>query len=69
LDLIGGGKKVINALVPLGEDARNDIDIRSMPGGRGAFSMTFSHSEEMPQHLAQKVIDEYQHAREEAHKK
>ena len=35
----------------------------------GAFSMTFSHYEEMPQHLAQKVIDEYQRAREEAHKK
>jgi hypothetical protein len=31
--------------------------------------MTFSHYDEMPQHLAQKVIDEYQQAREEAHKK
>ena len=69
MDQIGGGKQVINALVPQGEVARYVIDLRSMTGGRGAFSMTFSHYDEMPQHLAQKVIDEYQHAREEAHKK
>jgi elongation factor G len=69
MDQLGGGKQVINALVPQGEVARYVIDLRSMTGGRGAFSATFSHYEEMPQHLAQKVIDEYQHAREEAHKK
>jgi elongation factor G len=65
----GAGKQVIKALVPQGEVARYVIDLRSMTGGRGAFAMTFSHYEEMPQHLAQKVIDEYQQAREEAHKK
>ncbi|MGI8616707.1 MAG: elongation factor G [Actinomycetota bacterium] len=69
MDQIGGGKQVINALVPQGEVARYVIDLRSMTGGRGAFSMTFSHYDEMPQQLAQKVIDEYQRAREEAHKK
>ena len=69
MDQLGGGKQVINAMVPQGEVARYVIDLRSITGGRGAFSMTFSHYEEMPQHLAQKVIDEYQHAREEAHKK
>ena len=69
MDQVGGGKQVINALVPQGEVARYVIDLRSMTGGRGAFSMTFSHYEEMPQHLAQKVIDDYQQAREEAHKK
>jgi elongation factor G len=45
------------------------IDLRSMTGGRGAFSMRFSHYEELPTHLAQKVIAEYQKAREEAQKK
>ena len=44
------------------------IDLRSMTGGRGAFSMTFSHYEEMPSHLASKVIEAAQEAREEAHK-
>jgi elongation factor G len=69
MEQAGSGKQVIRALVPQGEVARYVIDLRSMTGGRGAFAMTFSHYEEMPQHLAQKVIDEYQQAREEAHKK
>ena len=69
MEQAGAGKQVIRALVPQGEVARYVIDLRSMTGGRGAFAMTFSHYEEMPQHLAQKVIDEYQRAREEAHKK
>jgi elongation factor G len=69
MDQVGGGKQVIHATVPQAEVARYVIDLRSMTGGRGAFSMAFSHYEEMPQHLAQKVIDAYQQAREDAHKK
>jgi elongation factor G len=69
MEQIGGGKQRINALVPQGEVARYVIDLRSMTGGRGAFTMTFSHYEEMPAHLASKVIEAYQKAREEAHKK
>jgi elongation factor G len=45
--------------------ARYVIDLRSMTGGRGAYTATFSHYEEMPQHLAQKVIDEHEAARAE----
>jgi elongation factor G len=56
-------------VVPQAEVARYVIDLRSMTGGRGAFSMTLSHYEELPTHLAQKVIAEYQRAREEAQKK
>jgi elongation factor G len=69
MEQIGGGKSRINALVPQAEVARYVIDLRSMTGGRGAFSMSFSHYEEIPSHLASKVIVEYQKAREEAHKK
>ena len=69
MEQVGGGKQVIHATVPQAEVARYVIDLRSMTGGRGAFSMAFSHYEEMPQHLAQKVIDAYQQAREDAHKK
>jgi elongation factor G len=69
MEQIGGGKQRINALVPQAEVARYVIDLRSMTGGRGAFTMMFSHYEEMPQQLAQRVIDGYQQAREEAHKK
>jgi len=44
------------------------IDLRSMTGGRGAFSMRFDHYEEMPTQLAQKVIADHQKAKEEAKK-
>jgi elongation factor G len=69
MEQIAGGKQRISALVPQAEVARYVIDLRSMTGGRGAFSMTFSHYEEMPAHLASKVIEDYHKAREEAHKK
>ncbi|MEP6477206.1 MAG: elongation factor G, partial [Actinomycetota bacterium] len=68
MEQAGGGKQVIRAAVPQAEVARYVIDLRSMTGGRGAFSMTFDHYEEMPQHLAQKVIDAHQEAREGAHR-
>ena len=32
-------------------------DLRSMTGGRGSFYMQFSHYEELPAHIAQKVIE------------
>jgi elongation factor G len=69
MEQIGGGKQRIRALVPQAEVARYVIDLRSMTGGRGAFTMNVSHYEELPQHLAQKVIDEYAKAREEAQKR
>jgi elongation factor G len=69
MEQIGGGKQRVKALVPQAEVARYVIDLRSLTGGRGAFSMRFSHYDEMPGQLAQKVIDEYHKAREEAQKK
>ncbi len=69
MDQLGGGKQRIRALVPQGEVARYVIDLRSMTGGRGAFSMTFDHYEAMPANLAQRVIDDFQASREEAHKR
>ena len=64
----GSGKQRIRALVPQAEVARYSIDLRSMTGGRGAFSMRFSHREEVPTHLAQKIIQEAQAAKEGARK-
>jgi elongation factor G len=69
MEQIGGGKQRINALVPQAEVARYVIDLRSMTGGRGAFTMSFSHYDEMPSNLADKVIAGYHKAREEAQKK
>jgi elongation factor G len=68
MESAGAGKQRVKALVPQAEIARYSIDLRSMTGGRGAFSILFSHYEEVPSHLADKIIAEAQKAKEEARK-
>lgn len=48
----------ISAQVPMSEILKYAPDLRSMTGGRGVFTMEFSHYEELPSHLADKVIQE-----------
>ena len=50
--------EVITAKVPMAEILEYAPDLTSITGGRGAFSTTPSHYEEMPSHLAEKVIEE-----------
>jgi elongation factor G len=69
MESAGAGKQRVKALVPQAEVARYSIDLRSLTGGRGAFSMRFSHYEEVPSHLAEKIIADAQKAKEEAQKK
>jgi elongation factor G len=52
------GSQVIRALVPMAEVLRYSPDLRSMTSGRGAFTMEFDHYEELPAHLAEKVVKE-----------
>jgi elongation factor G len=65
METTGSGKQRIKALVPQSEMTRYAIDLRSMTHGRGAFSMKFDHYEEVPSHLAEKVIAEAKKEREE----
>jgi len=51
------GYSVIEALVPLAEVQRYATDLRSITQGRGHFALEFDHYEEVPAHLAQKIID------------
>jgi len=51
-----GGINVIEAQAPLAEVQRYSIDLRSMTQGRGTFTMEFSHYEETPAQVAQKII-------------
>jgi elongation factor G len=53
-----GKYQIINAHVPMSEFLTYAIDLRSITGGRGTFSMEFSHYDEVPAQLAQKVIDD-----------
>lgn len=61
------GMQHIKAQVPLAEIFRYATDLRSMTQGRGWFSAVFSHYEEVPGPIAEKVIAESgkKHAEEE----
>lgn len=54
------GMQHIKAQVPMAEMFRYATDLRSMTQGRGSFSSTFSHYEEVPAMIAEKVIAEAQ---------
>jgi elongation factor G len=52
-----GGLQLVRAQVPMAEMLRYSIDLRSITGGRGTFSMAPSHYEEVPSHIASKIIE------------
>jgi elongation factor G len=54
------GRSVVTAQVPLAEMQRYTTDLRSFTGGRGVFTMEFSHYEVVPAHLASEVINQRQ---------
>jgi elongation factor G len=47
---------LVRAHVPMSEMLTYESTLRSMTGGRGGYSMEFSHYEEVPSHLAEKVV-------------
>ncbi len=51
-----GNYQVIRAHVPMAEVLKYAPDLKSMTGGRGQFSLQFSHYEEVPSHLSEKVV-------------
>ena len=63
------GRSVVTAQVPLAEMQRYTTDLRSITGGRGVFTLEFSHYEVVPTHLAADIIaarqKELQAAKEE----
>ena len=61
-----GAMTTIDAQAPLAEVQRYSADMRSLTQGRGYFTMEFAHYEEVPAHMAQKVIEEAQKEREAA---
>lgn len=50
--------QIIRAVVPMSEVLAYSNDLKSMTSDRGLFSMEYSHYEELPTHLSQKVIAE-----------
>ncbi|RKY39970.1 MAG: elongation factor G [Candidatus Omnitrophota bacterium] len=54
--IVGMEGRKIKALVPLSEMTHYTTDLKSITGGRGSFSMKFSHYEIVPQKIAEKII-------------
>lgn len=55
---IENGLQIIQAHAPLSEVVRYAIDLRSLTQGRGAYSMKFSHYENVPAHITEKIVSE-----------
>ncbi len=62
-----GGVTTIRAEVPMAEILTYSQALTSMTGGRGDYSMSFLRYEEVPTHVAQKIIDQTKKEREAAH--
>ena len=56
----------VRAQVPMAEMLTYESTLRSMTGGRGAYSMEPSHYEEVPAHIAEKVVKEARAEKEKA---
>lgn len=61
-----GKMSQVNVEVPLAEMLSYAPDLRSMTGGRGDYGMEFLRYDELPAHLAQKIIDQAKAQKEES---
>ena len=66
IDTVGGGRQIVKAKVPFGEVTHYATDLRSMTGGKGTFSWSFSHYQEVPHDLTQKIIEQAKAEKAEA---
>ena len=64
MEPVGAGMTEIKAEVPMAEMLSYAPDLRSITGGQGEFTMDFERYEEVPGHLAAKVVDEARAERE-----
>jgi len=65
MDSTAKGDEVIRATVPMSETLKYSSDLRSITGGRGSFAIEFSHYDELPANLMDKVIADSKMAAEE----
>ena len=56
---IQNGMQVINAHVPQSELFTYATELKSLTGGRGTFTSTLDRYDEMPAHLAEKVVEQH----------
>lgn len=63
----GGHRQTVKAHLPEAETLRYSTVLRSMTGGRGSYTLEFSHYDEMPEHLTKPLVDSYAKDRAEGH--
>jgi elongation factor G len=66
IDTVGGGRQIVRAKVPFAEVTHYATDLRSLTGGKGTFSWSFSHYQEVPHDLAAKILDAAKKQKEDA---
>jgi elongation factor G len=65
-DSVRGGELVIKAQVPLAEVADYQTELKAMTGGRGRYTIEFSHYEAVPATVQRQLVDAYKpHAEED----
>jgi elongation factor G len=57
MEPVGAGMTEVKAEVPMAEMLSYAPDLRALTGGQGEYTLEFLRYEEIPAHLAQKVID------------
>ena len=62
---VQGKYQVIKAKVPIAEMSKYASELKSITGGRGSYSMRFSHYDEVPAKSAQIIIAKYQETKKE----
>jgi elongation factor G len=62
-----GGMQVISAQVPQAELFSYATELRSLTGGRGTFSSKLDHYEDVPAHLAEKIVEAHKKEHAEGH--
>ena len=61
-----GGMTLIRAEVPMSEVLTYSQSLTSMTGGRGDYSVSFLRYEEVPAHVAERIVEQVRREREEA---
>ncbi|MFH0791101.1 MAG: elongation factor G [Candidatus Omnitrophota bacterium] len=60
---IKGNSQIVKATVPLAEMFTYANDLRSLTGGRGTYTMKFSHYAEVPHKIISAIVSQYQASR------